>query len=86
MGDTIPIGDLLVRYETTLTEMGYNFSTKLKYLKYASLIIQRYQNKGLEYLGSEIILNYVQEVDEKYTAGSLKNTITVVYGGQSKRL
>lgn len=70
MGATIPISDLLVRDETALTEMGYSFSTKLKYLKYASLNIQRHQN--LEYLDPKVFLNYVQEIDEKFLAGSLK--------------
>lgn len=69
---TIPIGSLLVGYETALTEMGYSFSTKLTYLQYASIIIQRHQSSGLEYLEPEIFLNYIQEVDEKFLAGSLK--------------
>lgn len=69
---TIPIDSLLSNYETALTEMGYSFSTKLAYLKYASLIIQRHQNNGLEYLAPEIFLNYIQEVDEKFLAGGLE--------------
>lgn len=66
---TIPIGGLLSGYEAALTGMGYSFSTKLTYLKYAGLLIRRHQNRGLEYLDPEIFLNYVQEVDEKFLAG-----------------
>ena len=69
---TIPIGNLLVGYEAALAEVGYSFSTRLDYLKYANLIIHRHQNKGLEYLEPEIFLNYIQEVDEKFLAGNLK--------------
>ena len=68
---TIPIRGLLVGYETALTEMGYSFSSKLSYLKYANIIIQRHQNIGLECLDPEIFLSYVQEVDEKFLAGQL---------------
>ena len=69
---TIPIGNLLVGYEAALAEMGYSFSTRLDYLKYANLIIHRHQDQGLEYFEPEIFLNYVQEVDEKFLAGDLK--------------
>lgn len=69
---TVPIDSLLTDYESALTGMGYSFSTKLTYLKYVSLIIQRHQNNGLEYLDPEIFLNYVQEVDEKFLAVGLE--------------
>ncbi len=69
---TIPIDGLLVGYEAALTEVGYSFSTKLRYLKCASLIIRRHQNNGLDCLEPEIFLNYIKSVDERFLSGGMK--------------
>ena len=68
----IPIQGLLDGYETALTKMGYSLTTKLLFLRRADLIIRRHLDKGLEYLNSDIIVGYAQEIDERYFNGDMK--------------
>lgn len=67
-----PISGLLDGYEAALTEMGYSITTKLLFIRRADLIIRRHLNSGLEYLVSDIIIGYAQEIDERYFNGDMK--------------
>jgi integrase len=68
----IPINGLLAGYEKTLTRMGYGFSTKLEFLKRASLIILRHESQGVEHIDASIISDYSKEIDERFFNGELK--------------
>ena len=68
----IPIVGLLDSYDKELTGMGYSYATKLVFLKRARMIILQHENKGLEFLDSEIIAKYSRDVDERYFRGEIK--------------
>jgi len=68
----IPIAGLLDGYETTLTEMGYGYATKLEFLKRAGLIIRQHESQGVEYIDASIVSAYSREIDDRYYNGNLK--------------
>lgn len=68
----IPISGLLDGYEAALTKMGYSLTTKLLFIKRADLIIRRHLNRDSEYLLPNVIIEYIQEIDERYFNGDMK--------------
>ena len=70
--ERIPITGLLEGYEAALTKMGYSVTTKLLFVRRAELIVRRHQNQDTEYLDTEILNEYVREVDERYFNGDMK--------------
>ena len=62
----VPIRGLLEGYEAVLTGMGYGYSTRLSYLKRASIIIRKHENIGLDFIDPTIIADYSREINDKY--------------------
>ena len=61
-----------MEFHLIYAKVGYSFSTKLRYLKCASLIIRRHQKNGLDYLEPDIFLNYIKSVDERFLSRGMK--------------
>lgn len=68
----IPITELLAKYEDSLIEIGYSYTTRLLFLKQADFIIRRHEVKGLEYIAASVIEEYICEINHRYLEGKLQ--------------
>ena len=68
----IPITELLAKYEDSLIEIGYSYTTRLLFLKQADFIIRRHEVKGLGYIAASVIEEYICEINQRYLEGKLQ--------------
>lgn len=75
MEQRVRIEGLIDKYEAAISECGFGYSTRLRMLTRADIIISMHKRQGVDYLDDGIIANYFHELEERYYNGKISSRI-----------